>query len=64
MHCSDQKALAMSTDEKMHQTRGRQEKLASDNERLASHYATLVAASYSFISAKHGRDDQAQNQSD
>lgn len=47
-----------------HQTRERQEKLASVSQRLDFHYAHLAAATSNPDSALYGRDYRAQNQSE
>lgn len=62
--CTDQKAKDTDIRNKARQMSKRQVKLASANERLAFHYASLAAASSSSDSALHGRENQAQNQSD
>lgn len=46
------------------QTRGRQRMLDSVSERLASHYASLTAASSGSQSAVYGRENRARSQSD
>lgn len=57
--CTDQKAMHVHTGGRAHKTRKRRGKLASVNQQLATHYASLVQAPFSFDSAVFGRENQA-----
>lgn len=61
---TSQKAMDMHIGDKAHQTGERQAKLTSVSEQLASHYASLGAASSGFDSVVYGREDRARTQSD